>query len=506
MPKEQAVSGGNQGRRRRSGAWVLVKRFFKFFPVLVLFSAILAGLLVIEQTTEWRSKAKIVFPSPPASPSGVITKLPDRFDDGFDGELDEDYWQATVSEGATLSATGIEVKLEVPAGSEVKTSGLRFIPEIEGDFVAKVTLRNLEAEDKDYGVVGMWFFSQDSHRSAHIQWGKEADFAGIEWGVVEEPPDKYKFEQDERQGVSKVHLVLVRQGGKFSFYYNTGSGWAQTSSYLSLFSGKGELVIYGGSFEPDYPRVKVTVDDFVFGRDVDGLVAELVGDVGGAEVVTGEKKGLEVDGCYLPYTPGFVEARTGPGEGQISLGWSRSARSDYYGLVYGAKPGVYEYGADNVGNVTEFVVSGLVPGRQYFLAVTGKNECGASAFSAEVGAVAGGGAEVSRQKGGEVVEWVPEEVASAAAEATETAAEVEVPVSTEEAELEEIVDEIVKERHRFPFMVAVGGLVGVGMMLLFWSWRKKEAMKAFQKKVLAGKVEGKPSEPQPEGEGGASES
>ena len=60
---------------------------------------------------------------------------------------------------------------------------------------------------------------------------------------------------------------------------------------------------------------------------------------------------------------------SGPGVGQVTLKWYHREDVDNYHLVYGTKMGQYEYGALNIGKVTQFTVGSLVPGRAYYFAL-----------------------------------------------------------------------------------------------------------------------------------------
>src|SRR5947208_1307558 len=65
---------------------------------------------------------------------------------------------------------------------------------------------------------------------------------------------------------------------------------------------------------------------------------------------------------------GLNEIRTesGPGVGEITLMWRRySLNLTNYSIVYGTKPGVYKYGAYQIGNIVTYTVKSLVPGQNY---------------------------------------------------------------------------------------------------------------------------------------------
>jgi len=89
--------------------------------------------------------------------------------------------------------------------------------------------------------------------------------------------------------------------------------------------------------------------------------------------------------CVLtrPASPTNVVA-TVLNSSQVLLSWNGASGSTHYGIVYGISPGVYIYGAENIGNVTSYTVSNLSPGRRYYFAVFAVNQCAPSEYSSEV--------------------------------------------------------------------------------------------------------------------------
>lgn len=63
---------------------------------------------------------------------------------------------------------------------------------------------------------------------------------------------------------------------------------------------------------------------------------------------------------------GNSSAFSGPKTGQVTLRWNHKEDVDTYHLVYGTSKGKYEYGALNIGKVTSFTVSSLIPGKTYY--------------------------------------------------------------------------------------------------------------------------------------------
>ena len=93
-------------------------------------------------------------------------------------------------------------------------------------------------------------------------------------------------------------------------------------------------------------------------------------------------------GCVaaVPSIPSGLTARTGTAN-KIDLSWSPVDNVTHYGIVYGLSPGVYIYGAANVGNTTQFTVGGLAPSTRYYFAVFAVNDCAASGYSTEANAL-----------------------------------------------------------------------------------------------------------------------
>jgi len=75
----------------------------------------------------------------------------------------------------------------------------------------------------------------------------------------------------------------------------------------------------------------------------------------------------------------------------VILSWAAVAPVTHYSIQYGTAPGIYIFGADNVGNVTNYTVSGLSAGTVYYFQVRGVNNCAPGPWSNEVhsGVVAG---------------------------------------------------------------------------------------------------------------------
>ena len=90
-----------------------------------------------------------------------------------------------------------------------------------------------------------------------------------------------------------------------------------------------------------------------------------------------------------PDTPTNLGAASGPGNGEVTLTWTKVS-ANHYSLVFGGASGAYEYGAANIGDTNQYVVRQLAPGKLYYFAVTAVKGCASSGFSSEVSARAKG--------------------------------------------------------------------------------------------------------------------
>lgn len=90
----------------------------------------------------------------------------------------------------------------------------------------------------------------------------------------------------------------------------------------------------------------------------------------------------------VPYN---LKAESGPGMGEIYISWEGSNDKNI-GIKYGSWSGSYEYGWENIGKVSNFIISGLEAGKKYFVTVFTTDSCNRSSYSSEVVSEAGYGA------------------------------------------------------------------------------------------------------------------
>lgn len=98
-----------------------------------------------------------------------------------------------------------------------------------------------------------------------------------------------------------------------------------------------------------------------------------------------------VIGTSGPYGQRQLRAMQGPAKGQVTLSWLRlNPDVDTYHIIYGLQPGVYIYGAQNVGaaNVNGYTINGLTSGVRYYFAVVPSRGGQALFDSAEVSQIA----------------------------------------------------------------------------------------------------------------------
>lgn len=64
----------------------------------------------------------------------------------------------------------------------------------------------------------------------------------------------------------------------------------------------------------------------------------------------------------------------------VKLSWRKDVNATNYTIAYGTTPGSFQFGATNIGNVSEFIVSYLNPNTTYYFSLSGVNACSSSGF------------------------------------------------------------------------------------------------------------------------------
>lgn len=86
-------------------------------------------------------------------------------------------------------------------------------------------------------------------------------------------------------------------------------------------------------------------------------------------------------GATKPSTPNLTSIIRGKTTARLT--WTPSVPVTHYAVVYGLKPGEYIYGALNVGNTTTYTINSLDPGKKYYFAIRGVNDCRPSDLSSQ---------------------------------------------------------------------------------------------------------------------------
>lgn len=95
------------------------------------------------------------------------------------------------------------------------------------------------------------------------------------------------------------------------------------------------------------------------------------------------------------YEPNHALLPRATGVGEIRLNWLKTAKANKYTVGFGVNSGNYIYGASDVGDTDHFIVRFLAPGKRYFFAVRGVNDCKPGDWSREWSAVVGRGGGVT---------------------------------------------------------------------------------------------------------------
>lgn len=198
-----------------------------------------------------------------------------------------------------------------------------------------------------------------------------------------------------------------------------------------------------------------------------------------------------------PPIPSNVNAKSGPGNGQVTLSWYPSSPVTHYGINYGTQPKNYTQGAPNVGNVSSFIISDLLPGTRYYFTVYAVNECAPSAISYEANAKASTTMIVPVNPHPEIV-FMPINEASQSAISQEVEPTLP-PQNPETPQSSETLDSPFYRKPLFFFLLAAGALF---LTVLFLLGKKKEQQDLIlhpqsARNVSQSDADRHPSHPQP---------
>ncbi|MFC1654112.1 fibronectin type III domain-containing protein [Patescibacteria group bacterium] len=110
--------------------------------------------------------------------------------------------------------------------------------------------------------------------------------------------------------------------------------------------------------------------------------------IGGGGDGDGDDEEDEESECKPPYPPQELIARSGSKPGEINVFWVRPGDHKHFGVSFGRYSGEYKWGDVDIGNTRNFTIRFLEPGAKYYIALITVNDCGASAYSQEISAIA----------------------------------------------------------------------------------------------------------------------
>lgn len=177
--------------------------------------------------------------------------------------------------------------------------------------------------------------------------------------------------------------------------YNTGNEAKTFAKFSYVPQSAGTLLI-------DFDPTQIVVKEF---NSTNANIAAAPKDTTIA-ISTATPTPLGDDTTCPPQSPTTIKASPGDKPGEIRLSWSASTGVSHYAISFGPKSREYQWGAANVGNVREFTIRGLNPGKRYYIVVSAVNSCGGGAYSPEASALAKSAPQTTTvtTKGGEVIE------------------------------------------------------------------------------------------------------
>ncbi len=149
----------------------------------------------------------------------------------------------------------------------------------------------------------------------------------------------------------------------YSIFYGTSSGHYQYAA-----ANIGNIVTYTVGYLQPGTRYYFFIQGYSQGSSLPNVTPEL------SEVAASSS--VAVVGTAGPFGTRQVTAVAGPASGQVIITWRQvSAATTNYSVVYGTKPGMYQYGALNIapntalGVTNSYTVGFLQPGVRYYFAV-----------------------------------------------------------------------------------------------------------------------------------------
>lgn len=171
-------------------------------------------------------------------------------------------------------------------------------------------------------------------------------------------------------------------GENFTIHYGTGAGATEFAApyvgYISTYT-LGNLV--------PGKRYYFSIEGIRAGNvsaGTDGVVSTVA-----------PKAPVTVMGTPGPVGRNVLRAKPGPKKGEVTLKWTRFfPDTELYNIVYGTKPGQYQYGVLDAKDTTpqdndyDFTVGGLASGKRYYFALAPQRSGQAMYVTSEVSAVA----------------------------------------------------------------------------------------------------------------------
>ncbi|MCL5797590.1 MAG: hypothetical protein M1366_02205 [Patescibacteria group bacterium] len=186
-----------------------------------------------------------------------------------ESSLNTDLWQEWKQNGSDSLTSGSLRLMANGGGSSESYGGVlsaKTLCATTGDFDTSVDFNQFttSGQSEADAILSLEDQTNDSH--IFIQYANKGNSAGFESKLVIKGQDQTVQDKWTPMSVTTGKLRIVRQGGVFTTYYDTGSGWIQQASFIpDSFATALNVGLFAKSWG-EYPTVSANFDNFSFSQ------------------------------------------------------------------------------------------------------------------------------------------------------------------------------------------------------------------------------------------------